>query len=93
MVIIEQDQRWAHVRQLVKGDGIDTATRVAGLLLLLFAQPLSRTSRIRLDQVTRTENGVGPHVRVPPDRPTAPAGRARVGARPAAARLLRPRTQ
>lgn len=29
MVLIEQDQRWAHVRRLVKGDGIDTATRVA----------------------------------------------------------------
>ncbi|MDH6502430.1 hypothetical protein [Streptomyces sp. SAI-149] len=58
MVIIEQDQRWAHVRRLVKGDGVDTTTRVAGLLLLLFAQPLSRTSRIRLDQVTRTEDGV-----------------------------------
>ncbi|MFD7379722.1 hypothetical protein ACFY13_49105 [Streptomyces mirabilis] len=58
MVLIEQDQRWAHVRRLVKGDGVDTVTRVAGLLLLLFAQPLSRTSQIRLDQVTRTENGV-----------------------------------
>ncbi|MFJ7209956.1 hypothetical protein ACIQWR_41405 [Streptomyces sp. NPDC098789] len=53
MVLIEDDQRWAHVRRLVEGDDIDTATRAAGLLLLLFAQPLSRTSRIRVDQVTR----------------------------------------
>ncbi|MFE2275553.1 hypothetical protein ACFXB4_40850 [Streptomyces lavendulae] len=53
MVVIEDDQRWAHVRRFVEGDGIDTATRAAGLLLLLFAQPLSRTSRIRVDQVTR----------------------------------------
>ncbi|MFI6690129.1 hypothetical protein [Streptomyces sp. NPDC050485] len=53
MVLIESDQRWTHVRRLLKGDGIDTATRVAGLLLLLFAQPLSRTSRIRVDQVTQ----------------------------------------
>ncbi len=58
MVLIEQDRRWAHVRRLVKGDGVDTATRVAGLLLLLFAQPLSRTCQIRLDQVTRTQAGV-----------------------------------
>ncbi|MEV8597336.1 hypothetical protein [Streptomyces sp. NPDC052012] len=42
MALIEQDQRWA----------------VVGLLLLLFAQPLSRISRIRLDQVARTEDGV-----------------------------------
>ncbi|MFD4483488.1 hypothetical protein ACFWPU_46395 [Streptomyces sp. NPDC058471] len=37
MGVIKQDQRWAHVRRLVKG-GLDTTTRVAGLLLLLFAQ-------------------------------------------------------
>ena len=58
MTLIEQDQRWAHVRRLVKGDEIDTTARVAGLLLLLFAQPLSRTSLIRVDQVTRTKDGV-----------------------------------
>lgn len=58
MVLIEKDQRWAQVRRLVKGDGGDTGTRVAGLLLLFFAQPLSRISRIRLDQVARTVGGV-----------------------------------
>ncbi|MGW4825834.1 hypothetical protein ACWEP4_45110, partial [Streptomyces sp. NPDC004227] len=58
MTLIEDDQRWAHVRRLVTDDGIDTATRVAGLLLLLFAQPLSRNSRIRLDQVTQEEERV-----------------------------------
>ncbi|MGW2789813.1 hypothetical protein ACWC9H_07800 [Streptomyces sp. NPDC001251] len=58
MILIENDQRWAHVRRLAKGDGVDTATRVAGLLLLLFAQPLSRTSRIRLDQVIQEGENV-----------------------------------
>ncbi|MHC3475215.1 hypothetical protein ACYF6T_42020 [Streptomyces sp. 7R007] len=45
---------------------MDTTTRVAGLLLLVSAQPLSRTSQIRLDQVIRLEGGValklGPHL-------------------------------
>jgi hypothetical protein len=70
MGLIENDQRWAYVRQLVKGDGIDTATRVAGLLLLLFAQPLSRTSRLRVDQVAQKADRVtltlGSHPTVPP---------------------------
>lgn len=58
MVLIERDQRWGHVRRLVNGDGIDTATRVAGLLLLLLAQPLSRISLIRVDQVRQTKDCV-----------------------------------
>lgn len=70
MTLIEDDQRWAHVRRLVKGDRVDNVTRVAGLLLLLFAQPLSRTSRIRLDQVTQEDTHVmltfGSHPVLPP---------------------------
>ncbi|MEU2865133.1 hypothetical protein ACIQWL_51280 [Streptomyces mirabilis] len=58
MALIEHDQRWGHIRRLVNGDGIDTTTRVAGLLLLLLAQPLSRISLIRVDQVIQTSDGV-----------------------------------
>jgi hypothetical protein len=55
---IEHDQRWDLVRRLLHDDDLDTATRVGGLLVLLFAQPLNTIVRISLDQITHTDGQV-----------------------------------
>ncbi|MFD0633081.1 hypothetical protein ACFQ9X_17385 [Catenulispora yoronensis] len=57
-VVIENDRRWKLVRRLVDDAQIDLGTRVAGLLLLLFAQPLSRISQLRVEQVGHQNSGV-----------------------------------
>ncbi|WP_425385398.1 helicase associated domain-containing protein [Streptomyces himastatinicus] len=58
MPVIGHDRRWALVRRLLHDADLPAATRVAGLLLLLYAQSVSRTARLRLDQVTRTDDTV-----------------------------------
>jgi hypothetical protein len=68
---IEDDHRWALVRALLHDEHIALEERVAGLLLLLYAQPLAKISRITRDQV-RSQAGdtqlvLGTHpLRVPP---------------------------
>ncbi|MEV4427130.1 hypothetical protein AB0K23_17435 [Streptomyces sp. NPDC049602] len=44
--IISKDQRWALIRRLVHDEKFHVANRAAGLLLLLFAQPVGRISRL-----------------------------------------------
>jgi hypothetical protein len=39
------------VRRLLHDDTLDPADRVAGLLILLFAQPLARIARLTVDQI------------------------------------------
>jgi hypothetical protein len=56
-VTLSDEQRWAQVALLIHDDTIRLYTRVAGLLLLLFAQPLSRTCRMRTSQVHEQPNG------------------------------------
>jgi hypothetical protein len=58
MVLLEQDQRWDLVHQLLHDTDLDPTTRVAGLLVLLFGQPLTRIVRIRTDQITQSGHGV-----------------------------------
>jgi hypothetical protein len=48
---IDSDERWSKANELLHDTTSDTVDRVAGLLLLLFAQPLTRISRITLDLV------------------------------------------
>jgi hypothetical protein len=57
---IEADERWSLARRLLHDDALDTVDRVAGLLLLLYAQPLARISTLTLDQLTQriTDRGV-----------------------------------
>jgi hypothetical protein len=43
---IDQDDRWRLIRRLLHDDEIDLTDRVAGLLVLLFAQPMSHIVRI-----------------------------------------------
>jgi hypothetical protein len=51
---ISQDQRWAHATRLLRDDALDPTDRVAGCLLLLYGQPLSRTAVMTTSQVTRS---------------------------------------
>jgi hypothetical protein len=48
---IAHDRRWNLLRRLLHDADIDLADRVAGLLVLLFAQPCSRIVRLTADQV------------------------------------------
>jgi len=56
-VTLSDRDRWAHVERLLHDDTIRLNVRVAGLFVLLFAQPLSRTCRMRADQITSHADG------------------------------------
>jgi hypothetical protein len=53
---IEDDHRWALVRTLLHDDSHAIEDRVAGLLVLLYGQPLARIARLTRDQITVTPN-------------------------------------
>jgi len=48
---IEADQRWALARQLLHAPDIDAADRVAGALVVVYAQPLTRINRLTVSDV------------------------------------------
>ncbi|WP_328439667.1 hypothetical protein [Nocardia puris] len=50
-VLLSDDQRWHHIETLLRDTTIRRHTRIAGLFMLLFAQPLSRICRMRPDQI------------------------------------------
>ena len=50
---ISQDQRWALTVRLLHDTALDPTDRVAGCLLLLYGQPLSRIAVMTTSQVTR----------------------------------------
>ncbi|WP_181722911.1 hypothetical protein [Nocardia gipuzkoensis] len=56
-VQLSDDQRWHYVETLLHDNTIRRYTRIAGLFMLLFAQPLSRICRMRHDQVTLQPGG------------------------------------
>lgn len=56
-VTLSDRDRWAHVERLLLDDTIQLYVRVAGLFVLLFAQPLSRTCRMRADQISVHDDG------------------------------------
>ncbi|WP_329375151.1 hypothetical protein [Streptomyces sp. NBC_01483] len=63
--------RWRLVHRFLHVDSIATVDRVAGLLVLLYGQPLTKIASLTTSQVLTTEEGVrlalGPHpVAVPP---------------------------
>ena len=51
---ISQDQRWEHAARLLHDDALEPTDRVAGCLLLLYGQPLSRIAVMTTSQVTRS---------------------------------------
>lgn len=56
-VTVSEQQRWDHVDLLLHDDTIRLYTRIGGLFLLLFAQPLTSICRMTTDQVTIAEDG------------------------------------
>jgi hypothetical protein len=56
-ITVSDEDRWRHVEQLLHDNTLRTYVRVAGLLTLLFAQPLARICRMRADQVTVHPDG------------------------------------
>ncbi len=48
---LANDERWAIVRRLLHDDALDPADRVVGTLVVLYAQPLTRISRLRINDI------------------------------------------
>jgi hypothetical protein len=44
---VDDDERWEIARHLLHASGIDTALRLAGALVVIYAQPVNRISRLR----------------------------------------------
>lgn len=55
---IAGDDRWAVARRLLHEPGLDPADRVAGALVVIYAQPVSKISRLRLSDVATAAEGV-----------------------------------
>ena len=55
---LTQQQRLAWLRELLTGDSETLAYRVAGILLLLFAQPLTKIAALPTSAITITDNDV-----------------------------------
>ncbi|MFB6614678.1 hypothetical protein ACFCV9_10750 [Streptomyces sp. NPDC056367] len=55
--ILAADHRWALILRLLHDPGITDSDRVAGLLLLLFAQPPARICRLTVDDIVRAHDG------------------------------------
>ena len=49
--VADDDERWATARRLLHDEGIELGDRVAGLLVLLYGQQLSRIAALTRDQV------------------------------------------
>ncbi len=56
--VIDSEARWEHARRLLHDDTVKAEDRVAGLLVLLYAQGTSSISRLTLDHVRADEHGV-----------------------------------
>ncbi|MGH9067253.1 MAG: hypothetical protein ACRD0J_07170 [Acidimicrobiales bacterium] len=56
-VVLSDGERWAQVELLLHDDTVPLYVRVAGLLTLLFAQPLTRICRMTTDQIAVDPSG------------------------------------
>lgn len=57
-VFSDHDRRWALARRLLTEDTGTLADRVAGLLVLLYAQRVTKITRLTTSQVTHTDHGI-----------------------------------
>lgn len=55
---ISADQRWAHAARLLHDDSLQATDRIAGCLLLLYGQQLSRIAALTTGQVTSRDDAV-----------------------------------
>jgi hypothetical protein len=63
---LDNDARWQQARRLLHDQEIDTADRVAGLLVLLYAQRTAAIARLTLEHVTVGEDTVVLHLGAEP---------------------------
>jgi hypothetical protein len=56
---LSETERFAILRTLLHGEDIDARDRLAGSLLLLYAQPLTRAARLTTGEIYETERTVG----------------------------------
>jgi hypothetical protein len=54
----DAEERWQVARRLVREESMDPVDRVAGALIVLYAQPLARILALRVDDVIITRTGV-----------------------------------
>lgn len=54
---IDHQLRWAHARRLVNDDTLNADDRVAGALVVLYAQPLTRIAALTVDDVVVNDSG------------------------------------
>ena len=57
LVELSDDDRWRQVELLLHDESLRLNVRVPGLFMLLFAQPLTRISRMKTSQVTHESDG------------------------------------
>jgi hypothetical protein len=50
--VLDEENRWEAARRLLHDDTIGSRDRLTGLLVLLYAQPVARISRLTTDQIT-----------------------------------------
>lgn len=58
---LDHENRWGTTRKLLHDDTINTEDRLAGLLVLLYAQTPATISRLTIDNIQQTDNDV--HIR------------------------------
>jgi hypothetical protein len=54
----DHDKRWAIARSLLHDDDLNTEDRIAGLLVVLYAQVTTRVSNLRREQFVPNGNGI-----------------------------------
>ena len=59
---LDQDERWQQAGRLLHDDTLDTGDRVAGLLVLLYAQRPAAISRLTLDDLDTSDGTVKLHL-------------------------------
>ncbi|MGH3719818.1 MAG: hypothetical protein ACRDRI_13470 [Pseudonocardiaceae bacterium] len=72
---ISQPQRLATIRRLLTTDDLPLLTRVAATLMLLYAQPLTRITRLRIDDVLHDDGEVSIRLGDPPTPVPEPLAR------------------
>jgi hypothetical protein len=55
---LDDEHRFVALRRLLHDDEVDTRDRFAGLLLVLYAQPLTRTAALRVRDIATTTAGL-----------------------------------
>ena len=54
---VDHDQRWQQARRLLHDDTLPTEVRIAGLLVVLYAQTATSIRTLRFEQVHPTPDG------------------------------------